>query len=195
MVLKTRDRFIEVARQLFARKGVENTTMNDIASASDKGRRTIYTYFKSKREIFNAVVESETGQLLARLRSILARPISPEEKIREYIEFRFEALQEIVNRNGSQRASFFRDARKVDRVRKIISRHEVVMFRELLDEGVRNGDFDVADTEIMAIVITQAIYGLDLPFIRDNHSDRNISTDVFVKTLSHTILHGILKER
>lgn len=195
MVLKTRDRFIEVARQLFARKGVENTTMNDIASASDKGRRTIYTYFKSKREIFNAVVESETGQLLARLRSILARPISPEEKIREYIEFRFEALQEIVNRNGSQRASFFRDARKVDRVRKIISRHEVVMFRELLDEGVRNGDFDVADTEIMAIVITQAIYGLDLPFIRDNHYDGNISTDVFVKTLSHTILHGILKER
>ncbi|MDE5871411.1 MAG: TetR family transcriptional regulator, partial [Muribaculaceae bacterium] len=29
--LKTRERFIEVARQLFARKGVENTTMNDIA--------------------------------------------------------------------------------------------------------------------------------------------------------------------
>ena len=60
MVRKTRDKFIEVARQLFARKGVENTTMNDIASASDKGRRTIYTYFKSKREIFNAVIESES---------------------------------------------------------------------------------------------------------------------------------------
>ena len=43
MVKKTRDKFIEVARQLFARKGVENTTMHDIASASDKGRRTIYT--------------------------------------------------------------------------------------------------------------------------------------------------------
>ena len=56
MVKKTRDRFIEVARSLFARKGVENTTMNDIATASDKGRRTIYTYFKSKREIFNAVI-------------------------------------------------------------------------------------------------------------------------------------------
>lgn len=46
MVSKTREKFIEVARQLFARKGIENTTMNDIASASDKGRRTIYTYLK-----------------------------------------------------------------------------------------------------------------------------------------------------
>ena len=64
MVKKTRDRFIEVARSLFARQGVENTTMNDIATASDKGRRTIYTYFKSKREIFNAVIESETAYLI-----------------------------------------------------------------------------------------------------------------------------------
>ena len=70
MVMKTRDKFIEVARQLFARKGVENTTMNDIAAASDKGRRTIYTYFKSKRDIFNAVIESETDQILSRLRHI-----------------------------------------------------------------------------------------------------------------------------
>ena len=47
MVVKTRDKLIEVARQLFANKGVENTTMDDIANASAKGRRTIYTYFKN----------------------------------------------------------------------------------------------------------------------------------------------------
>ena len=53
MVLKTRDKLIEVARQLFAQKGEENTTMNDIAVASEKGRRTVYTYFKNKKEILN----------------------------------------------------------------------------------------------------------------------------------------------
>ena len=122
MVSKTRDKFIEVARQLFARKGVENTTMNDIASASEKGRRTIYTYFKSKREIFNAVIESETDQLLRNLRIIVARPISADEKLREYIGCRFETMKEIVRRNGSLRAGFFRDVRKVDRARSIISK-------------------------------------------------------------------------
>ena len=58
-VSKTKAKLVDVARQLFAKMGVENTTMNDIALASKKGRRTLYTYFKSKDEIYLAVVESE----------------------------------------------------------------------------------------------------------------------------------------
>ena len=38
-VSKTRKILLDVARQLFARNGVTNTTMNDIAIASKKGRR------------------------------------------------------------------------------------------------------------------------------------------------------------
>ena len=49
-VVKTRIKLVDVARQLFAKKGLENTTMNDIAQASGKGRRTLYTYFKSKED-------------------------------------------------------------------------------------------------------------------------------------------------
>ena len=137
MVSKTRDKFIVGARQLFARMGVENTTMNDIASASEKGRRTIYTYFKSKREIFNAVIESETDQLLRNLRIIVARPISADEKLREYLGCRFETMKEIVRRNGSLRAGFFRDVRKVDRARSIISKKEIAMLRYILEEGIK----------------------------------------------------------
>lgn len=37
MVLKTREKLIDVARQLFVHKGVENTTMNDIAAALTRG--------------------------------------------------------------------------------------------------------------------------------------------------------------
>ena len=68
MVLKTREKLIDVARQLFVHKGVENTTMNDIAAASDKGRRTIYTYFKNKLEIYNAVIERESERQVERIR-------------------------------------------------------------------------------------------------------------------------------
>ena len=135
MVIKTRDKLIEVARQLFANKGVENTTMNDIASASQKGRRTVYTYFRNKRDIFNAVIESETEQLLDKLRAIANKPISAEEKLHEYIICRFLAMKEIVSRNGSLRAGFFRDIRKVDRARKIISQKD----QEISDFKKKNG--------------------------------------------------------
>ena len=52
LISKTRQRLVDVARQLFAKNGLENTTMNDIATQSGKGRRTLYTYFKSKEEIY-----------------------------------------------------------------------------------------------------------------------------------------------
>lgn len=66
MASTTRDILIDVARQLFALKGVEKTTMLDIAEASEKGRRTIYTYFKNKREIHQAVIEKESEQIVSR---------------------------------------------------------------------------------------------------------------------------------
>lgn len=191
MVSKTRDKFIEVARQLFARKGVENTTMNDIASASDKGRRTIYTYFKSKREIFNAVIESETDQLLNKLRFIVAQQCSPEEKLKNYVDIRFEAMKEIVSRNGSLRAGFFRDVRKVDRARKVITRKETALLREILKEGVEKGVFDIPNINHYSVIITQMIHGLDVPYIRDNLSEQGIDKNMLMMYISDLITRGL----
>jgi AcrR family transcriptional regulator len=47
-IAKTRDMLVDVARKLFAVSGKDNITMNDIAYASKKGRRTLYTYLKVK---------------------------------------------------------------------------------------------------------------------------------------------------
>lgn len=191
MVSKTRDRFIEVARQLFARKGIENTTMNDIASASDRGRRTIYTYFRSKREIFNAVVESESDKLVRNLRMIVAKPISAEEKIREYILVRFETMREIVSRNGSLKAGFFRDFIKVARARKQISKKEIALLREILEEGVASGEFEVGNVTDAAVIITHTIQGLDQTYIRDLLSDRGIGQENLAENFTNILLNGI----
>lgn len=191
MVTKTRDRFIEVARSLFARKGVENTTMNDIAAASDKGRRTIYTYFKSKREIFNAVIESETDDLLKSLKVIVAKPISAEQKLQEYISTRLDTMREIVSRNGSLRAGFFRDVRKVDRARNLISKKETVFLMRILSEGVATGDFEIPDVKEWAILITNAINGMDVPYIRNSLEEYGVGKEKIKVMLCDLILNGI----
>ncbi|MBD5201187.1 MAG: TetR/AcrR family transcriptional regulator [Bacteroidales bacterium] len=193
MVRKTRDKFIEVARQLFARKGVENTTMNDIASASDKGRRTIYTYFKSKREIFNAVIESETDELLERLRYIVSKNIAPEEKLYEYVECRFETMREIVKRNGSLRAGFFRDVRKVERARKLLTAKETDLLSDILREGQQMGIFDIDDVRRLSIVIVYALNGLDVPYINDSLADKGVDKSILKDYISELIIYGIKK--
>ena len=191
MVKKTRDRFIEVARSLFARKGVENTTMNDIAAASDKGRRTIYTYFKSKREIFNAVIESESDDLLQNLEAIVTKPISPEHKLREYVATRMETMREIVSRNGSLRAGFFRDVRKVDRARAVISKKEIKMLMRILHEGVVLGVFDIPHVKEMAIIITNSIHGFDVPYIRNSLTEYGIDKKDMARMIADLVLNGI----
>lgn len=191
MVSKTRERFIEVARQLFARKGVENTTMNDIASASAKGRRTIYTYFKSKREIFNAVIASETDELLGRLRRIVELNEPAQTKLEKYISCRFDTMSEIVSRNGSLRAGFFRDVRKVDRARKLITDKESMLLKEILKEGVEHGDFLIKDIDSASLVITHTLHGLDVPYVRDNISKEGVTPEQLKTYITRLILYGI----
>lgn len=49
---ETRQRFIlEAARALFAEKGIESTSMDDIAAAAEYTRRTLYAYFPSRDDI------------------------------------------------------------------------------------------------------------------------------------------------
>ena len=104
-VQKTRAKLVDVARQLFAKKGVEDTTMNDIAVASRKGRRTLYTYFKSKEQIYMAVVESELEMLSDRLTEAAERAVSPDKKILELIMTHLDTIKMVVYRNGTLRAS------------------------------------------------------------------------------------------
>ena len=138
-VSKTKAKLVDVARQLFAKMGVENTTMNDIALASKKGRRTLYTYFKSKDEIYLAVVESELDILSDMMKRVAEKNISPDEKLLEMIYTRLDAVKEVVYRNGTLRAYFFRDIWRVEKVRKKFDAKEVQLFKAVLLEGQAKG--------------------------------------------------------
>lgn len=191
MASRTKDKLIDVARQLFAHKGVENTTMNDIASASDKGRRTIYTYFKSKTEIFNAVVNREAQSIIERIADIPSMPISPEEKLMNFIFSRFEAVKEVVGRNGSLKASFFLDVRRVDRIRRVNKHKEIVLLKEILYEGVQQGAFRIKHVDKTAEILLMAMQGLDLHYIRDSFADLGINKLKLREYLKDFLLNGI----
>ena len=194
MVSKTREKLIEVARQLFAHKGVENTTMNDIASASEKGRRTIYTYFKSKRDIYNAVVKNESELIVERLSVIPSQDVSPEEKLMNFIFVRFEAIKELVTRNGSLRAGFFRDVRKVERARRGTLSQECSVLMSILKEGVEKGAFSIKHIDKTARVMLLCLQGLDVPYVRDSFAEMDIEKNKLREYIHDFILNGIARK-
>lgn len=165
-VLKTRAKLVDVARQLFAKKGVEDTTMNDIAQASKKGRRTLYTYFKSKEQIYMAVVESELEMLSTQMEKAASKPVSPDKKILELIMTHLDAIKMVVYRNGTLRADFFRDIWRVEAMRKEFDRKEIALFRRVLHEGKEQNFFDIDNVEITADILHYCIKGIEVPYIR-----------------------------
>ncbi len=176
VVSKTRKLIVDAARQLFAQKGIDNTTMNNIALSSGKGRRTLYTYFRSKSEIYQAVIESELSTLVTRLENIVARNLMPDEKLATYIQARFDALREIVQRNGTLKAEFFRDARKVEIARKNIDRQEVEFLQRIIDDGVRRGIFRARPVAATALVIHCCLRGVELPYLRGAFFDMGLDS-------------------
>ncbi len=164
-ISKTRQILVDVARQLFAKNGVERTTMNDIASASGKGRRTLYTYFKSKEDIYSAVIESELERLSDKLDEVAAMKMRPQEKIIELIYTHLSQIRETVVRNGNLRAEFFRNIWTVEKVRKKFDADEISLFRKVYSDGKKEGEFDIENIEMVADITHYCIKGLEVPYI------------------------------
>ena len=165
-VSKTKAKLIDVARTLFAKNGVDNTTMNDIALASKKGRRTLYTYFKSKEDIYMAVVESELEILSNALERVVAKNMSPDLTILEMIETHLDAIKMVVLRNGTMRAGFFRDIWRVERVRRNFDVREIKLFKQILSDGKEKGILDIDNVDVMADILHYCIKGIEVPYVR-----------------------------
>ena len=190
-VSKTKAKLVDVARQLFAKMGVENTTMNDIALASKKGRRTLYTYFKSKEDIYMAVVESELDMLSDMMKRVAEKNISPDEKMIEMIYTRLDAVKEVVFRDGTLRANFFRDIWRVEKVRKRFDAKEILLFKDVLREGVEKGVFRIDDIDMTAELVHYCVKGIEVPYIRGHIGAKldDETRDKYVVNLVFGALH------
>ena len=164
-VLKTKELLVDVARQLFAKNGFENTSMNDIAVAANRGRRTLYTYINSKQEIYLAVIQTELERLSHRMEEVARKSIPPEEKIVQLIFAHLEVMKEAVYRNGNLRAEFFRDVWKVEAVRKNFDKNEINLFRRIMNEGIDKGVFEIRNVRLMAEITHYCLKGCEVPYI------------------------------
>ena len=67
-----REQLIEVARRLFAEKGVEGTSVEEIAASAEVSKPVVYEHFGGKEGLYAVVVDREVGYLLAKIEAALA---------------------------------------------------------------------------------------------------------------------------
>lgn len=190
-ITKTRQKLIEVARDLFAHKGLEATTMNDIAAASGKGRRTLYTYFRNKEEIYYAVIEEELDRLSEKMDEVASMTVEPEEKIFYMVYAHLSIIRDTVARNGSLRAEFFRNIWMVEKVRKQFDIEEHRILVQVLQEGVELKRFRIENVDLMADIIHYSLKGLEVPYIYDRLGEGLTEEETYpvVKSLLQRVLN------
>lgn len=194
MVLKTREKLIEVARQLFAYKGVENTTMSDIASASDKGRRTIYTYFKSKHEIYEATIEQDSDNIVKQLKDAIASENTAAAKLRQFLHYRLNLFDKPTPRpRGVSLDSLLNlDFNRIDKVRSKAISKEKEMLYGILEMGVADGSFNIEQTKRFMPVLQFVLQGVDLSVAHNKLEQMDIDTATYKENIIEFIINSLL---
>ena len=103
---KRRLKLIRSAAELFLTKGSAGVSMQDVAEAANVSRATLYTYFSSKDEIFDAAVDAITLSVRDRAKNAL-REVPESASLQEKLFSMFEAQQKAWFEVSERQRSIF----------------------------------------------------------------------------------------
>ena len=188
---EVRAHIVEVARRIFTRYGFRKTTMEKIASTSQMGKSSIYYYFKSKEEIFRAVVEFEAVMLKERLNQIISKKKAPPERLKAYILFRLHHVRTLENFYAALNEEALSHMGFILEIRRNFEIDEQELVGQILEDGMKQEIFQLSSSKIGAIAISTMMKGLELPLLLDDahKTDRG----ELLEDLIRVLLYGILK--
>ena len=185
-----RNTIVGIASEVFAKFGFKKTTVDDIAQALRKGKSSIYYYFKSKEDIFKAVVDKEADALREKINIILTSDMGVIDKVKAYVNTRMQAVQVMANYYTLVNE---RDVNNLDLVEKLRAKYdteEVSLIKSLLSEGVEQNVFYVKDIDLSAVVLLTAMKGLEVPLFLE-HS-RTDSLETILNDMLDMLFYGIV---
>lgn len=189
---KTKNKIISVAKALFKEISAYKATMNDIARATKMSRRTLYTHFKSKEELFQYVVDEEVKTINDKLQKAADSRLPADRKLKLFILQHFGAIDTLVKSNRYIRYDFLFNNIRVEHLRKDIDRKEIKLLTGIIRDGKESGIFRVSDPEIFSKNLLLMFKSLEQAFIITGRKDKNSRT---ILEYIDLMFYGIVGER
>jgi AcrR family transcriptional regulator len=179
---------LQAAERVFQKWGLNKTTMKNIADEAGKGKSTLYYYYKSKEEIFDAVVMAELEAVLSIAKEATRTAASAKEKLTKYIvtllcEFRKKASLYTIVREEIRRNRNF-----IEKFRSYLEAKEERFIRELLRSGVKNNGFrsiNERNLNTAARTIVGMMYAMELYLLLENDDLKQV--DMAAKLIANGI--------
>jgi AcrR family transcriptional regulator len=190
MILDEKQKYIvAAAEKIFARFGFHKTTVDEIAKAAGMGKSTLYYYFKSKEEIFAAVIQRDAQLILRKLTEAINSSLTPQEKFRNYVRTRMTVIQELSSHYAMLKAEYFDLHPLIEQERKQFHQNEVDTVTDILQQGVSQGVFTLADVAATAKVIIALLRGVEDQWFISGQAAFNLEQELNV--LLNILLKGL----
>lgn len=181
---------IAAAQKLFQERGLGMVTMEDVASAVGKGKSTLYYYFKSKEEIFNAVFDSEMGEVVIETLKRISAKNTFQEKLQAFAHTK---LEMVLKRKSLYKAmevgmdaeafSKYMDAKKA--IHQTYLQKEMLTLQQVFFNAIQMQEIpemSTSDMEEYIFVFLSAIRGINREYVvHGNSDDGRTALDVFCK--------------
>ncbi|MBP1640735.1 MAG: hypothetical protein H6Q17_2318 [Bacteroidetes bacterium] len=168
-----RNEIILTAQKLFQQYGLQKTTMEDIARAMGKGKSTLYYYYKSKEEIFDAVLRVEMNEVYQLSKEAVLHENTASDKLRAYFSISFQIAKSKVNLYKIVTEEMaIQDLSGTHRVVKELNAKSVAMVEDIFISGFISGEFcdELRDqAHLLAYSMVSAMRSLVMDMAIDDH--------------------------
>ena len=185
-----------VAMTLFGSKGVQQTTMAEIAVAAGIGKGTIYEYWKSKDEIFVSSFNHFFEVMSQDITTAISHSTDPVNKIKILISESFRTINEAGHEFTCILMEFWAESiRRHDD--SLISEIDMVgiyhEYRNLLagfiKEGIEQGKIIQTDPNALASLLIGTLDGISLQWFLDKEA---VDMENIEKVIIDTFINGFL---
>jgi len=179
---------LESARKLFAKFGIQKTSMQDIASNAKLGKSTLYYYFKSKEEIYENAFMEELSEIKSKILCEINKENDPIEKLKCFIISRLNCLSDFAIYWSVQLENYLSCSSLFKRLKDKAMEMDNKIIRKILMEGSRKGVFKSKDIEAALFFLNKAIIGLQMVGI----TEMNIKKEA--EGIINLILYGLINK-
>jgi AcrR family transcriptional regulator len=184
----TRDEILEAAAQIFSQKGFHAASMQDIAQAVHLQKASLYHHVNSKQEILVALLDQALDLLIERMSEVMARPLSPDEKLRQAMTSYLQAVLEhrelasvlLLEHRSLEPELHARHIPRRDRFEHL--------WRDLIMEGLDQGVFCCVEPDLAA----RALLGVMNWTITWYSMEGALSPDAIAAQFTDLFLDGLL---
>jgi AcrR family transcriptional regulator len=153
---------LEAARRIFARLGYAATNVEDIAKEAGMAKGTVYLYFKSKEEVFGAVLASDLESLVSRTIEDMSATRTFENRLTVFLDLRLAYLKHNRDSLSMYLAEFGSRGSRSTLVSETIDTLFLRLFafmRQCLEEAVAAGEIRPVAVEPAAFAILDLARG------------------------------------